>query len=186
MSVVLQCLSSLGNTLTPSVVPDAAAPMVHPQNEQFVDPNWLGNWVLQWVGTTEDILLHPWDTPVPAPRDTRTLFTTLLSSDCKASLICVTVASVVQLKKSLIFLHSSTAPFQGYWRLYSPNYSLPYGIVIKIKSIHCVRCNEEKWLFLKSLFVCYINSDNCWNVELIDWLYMVSSVVYLVKLRCLL
>ena len=75
VSIVLQSLSSLGNTLAPSVAPEAAAAMAHPPDEQFVDPT---DWETEFFSHLEPqkILSSP-GTLQSMPRETRTLFSTL-------------------------------------------------------------------------------------------------------------
>ena len=87
MSIALQYLSSLGDTLAPSVAPEAAAAMAHPPDEQFVDPtDWETEFFSESVRTTQDLLLL-WDTPVPTSRDTRTLFSTLVKDLVSLTLV---------------------------------------------------------------------------------------------------
>ena len=67
MSIVLLCLSSLGDTLAPSVAPEAAAAMAHLPDEQFVDTI---DWETEFFSELEPqkIFSSHWNTPVPAQR----------------------------------------------------------------------------------------------------------------------
>ena len=75
MSIVLQCLSSLGDTFAPSVTPEAAAAMAHPPDEQFVDPT---DWEIEFSELEPQKIFSSPGTLQSLPRDTRTLFSTLV------------------------------------------------------------------------------------------------------------
>ena len=77
--------SAAWDTLAPSVAPEAAAAMAHPPDEQFVDPT---DWETEFFSELEPhkIFSSP-GTLQSLPRDTRTLFSTLVKDLVSLTLV---------------------------------------------------------------------------------------------------